>query len=280
MKIGYSTWSTKQTPVEDAIRELGRIGFDCVEIDLTGGGTSSLDALDPARRRLIRRLLDAAGLELSGLVSAHRNQIGDDAEHDAGRDSYRRELDLALEWAAGAKIPVMDVAIGGRADDWEQLKGRIVEAVGETVRVSADRGVTVALEPHCGQAVNTPDRMLWVLEQVASPYCRVNFDISHFNVIGIPIEQSVGAMAPYTVHTHVKDERGRYPAHEFLIPGEGEFDYARYLRAMQASGYTGDVTCEISVMVQRRPNYDAVAAMEQTYRVLSAAFSDAGVARG
>ena len=45
----------------------------------------------------------------------------------------------------------------------------------------------------------------------------------------------IGAAVPVTVFTHIKDERGTAPNHEFLIPGEGDFDYARYLRAMEPS---------------------------------------------
>ena len=280
MKIGYSLWSTKSMQVEDALREMHRIGYDCVEIDLTATGTSPVDALDPKRRKAIRQQLDDVGIELGGLVSSHRDQIAGSDANKQGHETYRRELDLAVEWAKDGNVPVMDVAMGGKDVEWEQLKERIAEGVAETVRVSAERGVTVALEPHCGQAVDRPERMLWILEKVNSPYCKVNFDISHFNVAGIPIEVSVPAIAKHTAHTHVKDERGIFPNHEFLIPGEGVFDYVKYLKAMHAEGYTGDITCEISIMVQRRQGHDPVAAMEQTYRVLEGAFKEAGVPRG
>jgi sugar phosphate isomerase/epimerase len=77
----------------------------------------------------------------------------------------------------------------------------------------------------------------------------------------------------------VKDQRGRAPHHEFLIPGEGPFDYVRYLRAMSATGYDGFITGEVSVMVQRRPNYDPLAATTLTYDTLSRAFAVAGIER-
>jgi sugar phosphate isomerase/epimerase len=95
----------------------------------------------------------------------------------------------------------------------------------------------------------------------------------------VPVEESVRLMAPHTEHTHIKDESGRFPDHQFLIPGEGEFDYVAYLQAMREHGYTGFITAEISIMVQRRPAYDPLAAAEQTYRTLARAFEQAGVAR-
>jgi len=37
---------------------------------------------------------------------------------------------------------------------------------------------------------------------------------------------------------------------------------------------------EISLMVQRRPDYDALEAASRSYLVLARAFEDAGIARG
>ena len=84
---------------------------------------------------------------------------------------------------------------------------------------------------------------------------------------------------PYSVHTHIKDERGIAPDHEFLIPGEGDMDYVKYLRLMDQAGYHGYVAVEISLMVQTRPDYDALAAATQSYAVVSKAFEEAGIER-
>ncbi|HEV8633716.1 MAG TPA: sugar phosphate isomerase/epimerase [Chloroflexota bacterium] len=279
MKLGYSTWSTQTMPLEEAIRELARIGYDGVEIAVNPGWTGHVDDLDGAARQRIRRLLDDTGVELSALVSGHRNQVAEPAEYEQGKQRYLRELDLALEWAKPGLIPSMDVAVGGRSEQWEELKQLIVERVGETVALAAERNVVVALEPHVGQAIDRPEKMLWVIEQVSSPFCKVNFDISHFEVQGIPMAHSIPLMAPHTEHVHIKDERGLAPNHEFLIPGEGEFDYVKYLTLMDRHGYRGHISPEISIMVQRRPNYDPIAAMEQTYRVVADAFERSGVPR-
>jgi hypothetical protein len=83
----------------------------------------------------------------------------------------------------------------------------------------------------------------------------------------------------HSAHTYVRDERGLAPDHEFLIPGQGETDYVRYLRAMRQASYDGHIVVEISLMVQRRPGYDPIAAASQSYEVLARVFADAGIAR-
>jgi hypothetical protein len=57
-------------------------------------------------------------------------------------------------------------------------------------------------------------------------------------------------------------------------------DYVCCLKAMQRAGYGGHIVVEISLMVQRHTDYDALAAASQSYWVLGRAFDDAGIVRG
>jgi sugar phosphate isomerase/epimerase len=279
VRLGYTTWSMQSVPAEDAIPALAAIGFDSVELTVVPGWRDELDSLTPARRRGIKALLAEHRLALPALA-AHRSLVATDpAEHAENWRRLTGAIDLAAEWATAEGPPAIDTTAGGKAGQWDQLKGLIVERTGKLCEYAAARGVTIAIEPHVMNALDTPARVLWLLDQVGKPNLKLTFDISHFNVQGIPIEESVAKLAPHSVFTHVKDERGTAPDFEFLIPGEGEFDYVRYLKAMDAAGYRGDIHVEISLMVQRRPGFDPIAAAEQSYRVLAEAFRQAGVPR-
>src|SRR5207237_5341061 len=133
VKLGLATWSTKELPLDETIRHLARIGYDGIEIAVNPGWTGHVDDLDAAERRRIRALLDDTGVELSALVSGHRNHVADRDEYEQGKTRYLRELDLALEWAKPGLVPSMDVAIGGTSDRWDELKELIVDRVAETV---------------------------------------------------------------------------------------------------------------------------------------------------
>jgi len=126
-------------------------------------------------------------------------------------------------------------------------------------------------------AMDLPRKALWLYEQVNHPYVKLNFDISHTEIVGMPTEEACNLMCPHTVFTHVKDQRGLYPNHEFLTPGAGPFDYVRYLKAMHAAGYTGFIGMEVSVMVQRKPGYDPLVDAALGYYVLRSAFNESGV---
>ena len=125
--------------------------------------------------------------------------------------------------------------------------------------------------------MGSPAEVAAFIDEVNSPFCKLNFDISHFDVQGYSTADSVTHLGPRTVHTHVKDQRGRVPKFDFLIPGEGDFDFVEYLLEMQKAGYDGYISAEISMQVHRRPDYDPIAAAEVTYRTLTQAFAAAGI---
>ena len=280
MQLGYSTWGMPAVPIDVAIRHLAQTGYQGVEITVIPGYCTELSTLDRAERRRIAALAKQHQLAIPA-IAAHSDMLAADPQKYAQAQArLRGAIDLAVEWAEwmGADEPaVIDTTPGGAPGDWEAKIGLLVERTHELLVYATSRGVTIAMEPHVGAILNTPQRTVDFLHLVNHPKLGLNFDISHFNVMGFSIEESVTMMAPYSVHTHIKDERGIFPNHEFLIPGEGVFDYVRYLKAMQQAGYTGFVSPEISIMVQRRPNYDPLAAATQTYTVVAKAFVDAGL---
>ncbi|MSR81426.1 MAG: sugar phosphate isomerase/epimerase [Candidatus Latescibacteria bacterium] len=277
MKIGYSTWGMPTLPIDTALEHLKKLGFEGVEPTVIPGWSTELDTLDKAERRRIRQLFDQHGLEMPA-VAGHRSLIEEDPQ--AHTENWRRltgALDLCAEWAGPEGLPCLDTTLGGGPDDWAPKRELILERLGKLVEYAAGRGVVVAIEPHVSSSLDLPDKALWLLAQINSPYFKLNFDISHFEVMGLPTAPTVAALAPHAAHTHVKDQRGVVPDFEFLIPGEGPFDFVTYLREMKKAGYTGHITAEVSIMVQRRPNYDPLAAATLTYQTLERAFRQAGL---
>jgi sugar phosphate isomerase/epimerase len=278
MKLGYSTWGMPTVPIDQAVRFLADLGYTGIEITVRPGWVTDLPALDSAERIRIAKLLKQHNLALPA-VGAHADLLLPAEQHIEVMDRLIAAMDLAVDWAVvnDGKPPVVLTTPGGRPENYEADKDQLAERLGELAAIARQRGVVLALEAHVGALLDTPEHALEVLHMVDSPNLRLNFDISHFNVMGVPIQHSVDLMVPYTVHTHIKDERGAYPDHEFLIPGEGVFDYVTYLQAMDKAGFDGFIVPEISIMRQRQPGYDPMAAAVTSYEVLTKAFADAGL---
>ena len=279
MLLSYSTWGMPTVPIDVAVAHCAAVGFDGLELSVIPGWVTDAAGLDAGERRRIRRLYDDHRLALCGLSGNTPLLATESGDHAANMARYRSYLDLAAELQRQGERLAVSTTSGGTPEDWEAVKGTLAERFGELADHARRVGVTVAMEPHVGAALSRPEQALWLLAQVDSPALTIHFDVSHFNVQGLDMDDVVAQLAPRSAHTHVKDERGLAPAHEFLIPGEGEMDYPRYLRGMARAGYAGHIVVEVSVMVQRRPGYDPLAAATQSYRVLSAAFEEAGVAR-
>jgi inosose dehydratase len=268
-----------KVPIDQAVAHIAGLGYDGIEITVRPGWTTDLPVLDRAERRRILGLLAHRELTLTAIAGHASLLEPEPAVLAENADRLKATIDLALDWVQGDAPPYVLTLSGGRTADWEAQHMLFAERLAEIVAYAAQRGVVLAMEPHVDGLVDTPDKMIAILKLVDSPHLRVNFDISHFDIWGIPTADSVAALLPYTVHTHVKDQRGRYPDYQFLIPGEGDFDYVDYLKTMQAHGYGGFINAEVSLMVQRRPDYDPMAAAKLSYQTLARAFEQAGIAR-
>jgi sugar phosphate isomerase/epimerase len=280
MFLSYSTWGMPTVPIDVAVAHCAAVGFDGLELTVIPRWITDAANLDAAERRRIRRLYDDHALALCGLCANTRLLATDPDERAANMARFRGYLDLGAELQRPGEGLTVSTTSGGAPADWDAVKGQLVEQFGQLAAYAEGQGVIVGMEPHVGAALHRPEQVLWLLDQIASPALTIHFDVSHFNVQGLDMDAVVAQLGPRSLHTHVKDERGVVPDYEFLIPGEGEMDYVRYLRAMERAGYDGHIVVEVSLMVQRRPDYDPLAAATRSYEVLARAFEEAGVRRG
>ena len=277
MRLSYCTWGMMNVGEEEALAAAAGIGYRGIELAVTPRFPTELYSLDAARRQRILALCREHNLVISA-VAGHTSVCEDDPDTNAANLRRLRDtIDLADELRQEGEQPIVASLLGGHVDDWGRVKERVAERVHALGEYAASRGVILACEPHSGTAFDLPRKALWLMEQVNHPAVRINFDLSHFDILGLPMEECVRQMVPWSVHTHVKDQRGIYPNHEFLTPGSGPFDFIAYLRAMQQAGYTGWIGVEVSVMVQRQPGYDPFVDAALSYYALKHAFCLSGV---
>jgi sugar phosphate isomerase/epimerase len=268
-----------KVPIDAAVAHCAALGFDGLELTVIPGWSTDAATFDSSERRRIRRLYDDHHLGLCGMSGNTQLLVAESPMRLENMARFRTYLDLASELQGPGERLTVSTTSGGEPGEWESRKQELVEYFGDLAAYARRAGVIVGMEPHVGATLCRPEQVLWILEQINSPALTIHFDISHFNVQGLDMDETVACLAPHSLHTHVKDESGIAPNHEFLIPGEGDMDYVRYLQAMDCAGYNRHIVVEISLMVQRRQNYDPFAAATQSYNVLSQAFNDARISR-
>jgi sugar phosphate isomerase/epimerase len=289
MKLGYNTWSMPTLAFDKAVSHLGRLGYESVEVTVSEGWQSDVMLLVPGEAARWRRVAADSGVAITSLTANTPVLVGNE-EWRAARERLSRSLALAAELGEpGQRMPVSLTASAppdgpqtppvSSEEAWQINRPLVRERFSELAEIAASVGVRVALEPHFATVVCNAARALDVLHAVDSDALGLNFDVSHFAVQGLPIAEAVRALAPHAIACEVKDQRGVAPDFQFLIPGEGDFDYAAFLRDLAASGYDGSVAVEISVFRQRVSGYDPYDAAARSYSVLAKAFNDAKVVR-
>lgn len=273
-RLGFSLYGMKALPLADALRTCAEIGYEQVELALNDGYPTTPDSFAPEARRAAREQLGALQLEVPCLM-INVSLTADDAGHAKALGLIGKAGALAKELAPGHP-PILETVLGGKPAQWESLKAGMAGKLGDWAGAAEKAGTTIAIKAHVGSAVNSPERLLWLLEQVKSPAIQVTYDYSHFELQGIGMEDSMKALLPRTRFIHVKDSAGDAKKFQFLLPGEGRTDYVTYFGLLKALGYTGPVCVEVSAQVFNRPGYDPVAAARKCYAVLAEAQAKAG----
>ena len=278
MKIAYGTYGMPNAPPMEAVSTVAQLGYDGIEIACGPKLPTHPSKLDAAQRSDLSAQLAEAGLDVPALMLCISFFSDDPQAHQENLATLKETAELGRD--LGLDQPVITFTMGGSTAEYEEQRDEFVRRLRDYAQAAEEVNCVVAAEPHVNGAIDRPDRAVWLIEAVDSPRVRLNFDISHFDLIGLGIDECVSAMVPHSVHTHVKDGYLTDGKVQFLLPGQGDFDYAAYLKAMDEAGWTGHITVEISGQIWNAPDYDPVAAASESFHALNNAFKVAGLARG
>jgi len=230
LNLGLSTISLRHSTLEEALDAARTLGFDYVDIASIPGFAPHLN---PLSKDAARSLMVAT--EGRGLVVASLN-VGGDLASPVTWGEATRFIRSAVEVAADARIPLVTVAAGGRTGSL-QLAAKNLK---EVVSVGRGLGVEVTVEvPHMGTLAQTWRETLELLRNL--PDATTTLDTSHLHASGaslrdLPVKERMS-------HVHLRDARGPDIS---LVPGEGEFDFKGFFRAMKPF-YRGVYTLELEM---------------------------------
>jgi sugar phosphate isomerase/epimerase len=269
--LGFSLYGMKSLPLETALGACAEIGYDNVELSLMNGFPTEPALLSTADRIRLREQLRALKLRVSALME-NLSLVADEATRAKQLERIKAAGQLAHD-LAGDAAPPLETVLGGKPAEWDQVKDRMAEQLRGWAAAAAEAKVVVAIKAHIMAAVQTPERLLWLLNQADSPWIKAAYDFSHFQLQGLELEPTLTALLPHTRFIHVKDGRpkpdGKF---DFLLPGEGATDYAAYFKKLRELNYRGDVVVEVSAMISNKPGYDPIDAAKKSFGALAPAW--------
>ncbi len=270
LQFGFSLYGMKSLPVRVALDLCARIGYRAVEFALMPGWDTEPKKLTKADRSVLRQKLKDTKLELPALMENLKLQ-GTEAEQRMNLERLKAAAGVAHEVSPG-KPAVIETILGGRPDEWEQKKQAMADELATWATTLAPLQTIVAIKPHVSGAMDLPEKAFWLVNKVASPWVKLVYDYSHYELHGLDLRETMQKLIGQTVFVHVKDSEGKADQFHFLLPGDGRVDYRAYVRALNEFGYRGAVIVEVSSQISRPPGYDPIYAAKHCYEKLAPAF--------
>ncbi|NYD67063.1 sugar phosphate isomerase/epimerase family protein [Agromyces atrinae] len=251
-RLSLNQATIKYAPFDEALRLTAGAGYE--SIGLWREPVADVGLAEAARR------LNDSGLRISSLCRGGFFTLPEGPERRAAIDENRRAIEetrvLAAAGADGSAAVLVLVA-GGIPAGTTDLAGsreRVRDAIGELAAEARAAGVTLAIEPlHPMYAsdravVSTLDQALDIALQFG-PEVGVVVDTFHIwwdPQVFAAIERAgaAGRIASY----QVCDWATPLPADVLLArhyPGDGVIDFSALTRAVDATGYAGDIEVEI-----------------------------------
>ena len=279
--LSYSYYGMKKIPIQEALGHIAKIGFKGLEITLIPSWETEPKLMDKATRAAIRKQIGGLGLTLATVQESMQlaepnamTKLGYNINYSAAEnlERLRQAVEVAHDLSPGAPA-VVETQVGGRPADWEMSKRAMADRLGEWAKALEPLKTVLAIKGFVGTGMETPEKMLWMLEQVKSPWIRLGYDFSHLKVYGFDLRTTIRQLGPHAVFAHVKDSVGTPEKFRFMLPGDsGEVDYKVYAQTFAEVGFAGPVIVEVSAHVSEQPGYDAVAAAKKSFDNLSPFF--------
>ena len=277
--VGCFTTEHYAPPYEDAIRTIGEMGFDGLELiaftsdDLKGYYT-------PERIRNLKSMIDGYGMQLSEFILYAYAVVGfldpDPKVRQEALDFFKRGLDVAAEfgtdiintvsnWPNEMTAPISYPPLWihpnmngyklfdpkhrfNLPDDFDGrvIWDRYIDALRKVVEMCEQYKIRFALEGHANVVIGTTDGILRAFDHIPSPYFGTNFDAAWQEMQREYLPWSVSKLGEKIFHVHLRDTDGMlcysYPV------GQGIIDWNGFVRALKKVGFNGFLSMELGGM--------------------------------
>jgi sugar phosphate isomerase/epimerase len=242
MKYGAMNFPIK--PLLKEIEEIGRMGFDYVE--LTMDPPEAIPNKILAQKRSIKDLLDRYGMGIMGHLPTF--VWTSDLYESLRKVSLQENFD-ALDAASGLGIEKMvlhpGVITGLGKLLLDKAKGFGMESIGAILKKASGLGITLCLENMFPQAhfLCQPYEFQDVFQ--AFPELRLTLDIGHANLGGGKNKSSefIHRYGHRISHVHANDNFGKEDNH--LPIGAGIIDFKKILKKLKEAPYDETITLEV-----------------------------------
>ena len=245
MKIAVNTWCYRDKRLEEFVPVLGKMGFEYLDLG-TGRPTDlcSHVILDWSEDRLfeVKEFCQRYGIEISVLHASNDLSWPEEEKRREQIDLVKRNVEIADYLEVGIVI-LHDGWCEYPEEKLPEVFGWISEGFKECCEYAEKYGIKLAFENH-GIFSSRGDPMLELVKSVDRPNFGVNYDPGNFAIMGEDPVKAGKLLAPYIIHSHLKDvveEKGKL---KYTAIGDGFVNWKEVLSILHEINYKGLLTVE------------------------------------
>ncbi len=245
MKYSINTWVYKDTPAEEAIERLNKLGYSGVELP------GFPDQFSQQRRGELRRMLRRLEMEAVTICAGLAMRPPDfnlNTKNNEVQQKTVRYVNSCTDLAAsvGSKLVIIatgPIDTGASKEDALKLAYRSIR---ECCDYAEKSGVTVVLEHFKGRLIETTDETLGTVGAIRRRNFRVLLDTGHLNLTKENLANSAKKAAKHLAHIHIDNNDGLSDSHRPLTEGTlRREDFVAFTKALKQAGYEGYHSFEI-----------------------------------
>ena len=261
MKRSLNAWTCPGTQdFETVFRKLKAAGFDGVELNVDGAHNASLHSLTldttPAQLKEIKALSEKYDLPVCSISTSLYGPDTIGADDAAGRDMARRILEKQLECADALGADGILIVPGGITENrsirkaWENSQETLL-----SLKSTIESGtIKVGVENVWNNFFLSSVEMARFIDELNIRNLGAYFDVGNVAIFSWP-EYWIEILGSRIVKIHVKDFlKTGGNAGTFVNLLEGSIRWEKVVPALQAAGYNGYLTAELSAM-PKTPDY-------------------------
>jgi len=293
MKLGMAAWGLRETPLEEQLRMVKRLGLSALELSIAGHENDRLQLGASAEEiQAVRCLFAENGIALHTAATGNDFTATDPSACKAELEKVRRVIEIA------GQLNVKQLRIFAGFSPAEEVTGerwkRMVSCLLEAGSIAQRHGVRLAVETHGGvDAVDggvrhfysTSSRRDLLLRLLAElpPEIGLVFDPANLGAVGMNTEAILDLydkVKDRVAYLHLKDFR-RVSA-DALQPcacGEGQLEWAALAGAFSGFAGTGFIEYELPADIEAgtRRSVEALKAAEHGYAGTRSSATDLAV---
>jgi sugar phosphate isomerase/epimerase len=208
-------------------------------------GATALDVWPKVHGNQREQLTDLGEDKFSAMLKQHEITLGCITQYKLGPFGLQDEMRLAQRFGCQTIVTGGRGPAGLKGDDLKAGVQGFIDKMKPHLEVAEEAGVTIAVENHGNNLIESPDSLKWLAELRPSKHLAIAFAPYHLpqdaDLLGRLIETLGDSIAVFYAWQHGMGCHKKLPREQELLqmPGRGDLDFGPLLAALKRMKYSG-----------------------------------------